>query len=112
MWDTVRQARMVSGIYHSMQILFEALILTGTGVFFGFLLAAFVTHMLGSLPLLGPLFEDTSGRSDIHLLVSFPALATSTLVLMGVGLISGLVPAIRAARLNPVQAMRNDEAAE
>lgn len=95
-------------IYILMQILFEALILTGTGAFFGFLLAAFMTHMLGSLPLLGPLFEDTSGRSDIHLLISFSALLTSTLVLMVVGLVAGLVPAIRAARLNPVQAIRNE----
>jgi putative ABC transport system permease protein len=90
------------------QILLEGLTLTAIGGILGFLLAAALTHGIGQLPLLGPLFEDTSGRSDIHLNISFVALATAGSVLIVVGLIAGFFPAWRASRLDPVQAMRSD----
>lgn len=90
------------------QILLEGLALTATGGFLGFLLAVALTRGIGSLPLLGPLFEDTSGQGDIHLGVSFSAMAVAVVVLIAVGLGAGLVPAIRAARLDPVRAMRSD----
>jgi len=90
------------------QILLEGLALTGLGGLLGFLLAAVLTRGIGRLPLLGPLFEDTSGRSDIHLAISFGALAVAAAVLILVGLAAGLFPAWRASRLDPVQAMRSD----
>jgi len=91
-----------------LQILFEGLVLTFTGGLFGFLLATGMVKLIGSLPFLGPLFEDTSGRSDIHLSVSVSALLVSGSILMVVGVIAGMIPAIRAARLNPVQAIRSE----
>jgi putative ABC transport system permease protein len=90
------------------QILLEGLVLTATGGLFGYLVAALATYMIGSLPLLGPLFEDTSGQGDIHLRLSFSALLVSSLVLIVVGLAAGIVPAIRAARLDPAQAIRSE----
>ena len=62
--------------------------------------------MLGTLPLLGPLFKDTSGTGDIHLRMSMFAVVTSTLLLETVGLVAGLLPAIRAARMDPIDALR------
>jgi putative ABC transport system permease protein len=65
-----------------------------------------VAAAVGTLPLMGPLFEDDSGRGDIHLHISIMTLVASTFVLLIVGVISGLVPAMRASKLDPVEALR------
>ena len=90
------------------QILLEGLVLTFTGGVLGFFLAAFLIKLIGQLPLLGPLFKDTSGQSDVHLAISYSALLISSLVLIAVGVVAGMIPAVRAARLDPVQAIRSE----
>ena len=82
--------------------------LTFMGGLLGFLGSAVVIKLIGSMPFLGPLFQDTSGQGDIHLAVSASALAASSLLLMAVGLIAGMIPAFRASRLDPVLAMRSE----
>jgi putative ABC transport system permease protein len=72
----------------------------------GVLLSYGVAAAVGTLPLMGPLFEDDSGTADIHLQISLATVMLSTLVLLAVGVVSGLVPALRASKLDPVDALR------
>jgi putative ABC transport system permease protein len=90
------------------QILLEGLTLTAAGGLTGFVFAAALTRAIGTLPLLGPMFDDTSGQNDIHLGISVSAVLASTIILIIVGLGASLIPAVRAARLDPAQAMRSD----
>jgi putative ABC transport system permease protein len=89
-----------------LQFLAEALALTLIGGVIGILLSNVVAASVGTLPLLGPLFEDDSGKVDIHLTISWGTVFVSTIVLILVGVVSGLVPAFRASRLDPVAALR------
>ena len=88
------------------QFLLEALAIVTFGGAIGVAVGWGLTSLIGTLPLLGPLFKNTSGAGDIHLQVSTFAVVTSTAMLEVVGLIAGLLPAIRAARLNPIEALR------
>ena len=54
----------------------------------------------------GPLFEDTSGKGDIRLIISPATAAISAAILLLVGVLSGLAPALRASHLDPAQALR------
>jgi putative ABC transport system permease protein len=58
------------------------------------------------LPILGPLYEDDSGKGDLQLRISAMTVFGSTLILVLVGVVSGLIPAIKASRLDPVVALR------
>ncbi len=88
------------------QFLLEAMAIVTGGGAIGVAVGWALTSLLGTLPLLGPLFHDSSGAGDIHLQISMFAVLTSTLMLETVGLIAGLLPAIKAARLDPIEALR------
>jgi putative ABC transport system permease protein len=89
-----------------LQFLAEALVITAIGGAIGIGLAYAASAAIGPLPLYGPLYEDTSGKGDIHLYISLGTVGVSTAILIFVGLLSGLAPAIRASHLNPVEALR------
>jgi putative ABC transport system permease protein len=89
-----------------LQFLAEALVLTMVGGALGIVLSYLVTWAMPILPILGPLYEETSGKGDLQLHISGATVLGSTLILVFVGVVSGLVPAIKASRLDPVVALR------
>jgi putative ABC transport system permease protein len=89
-----------------LQFLSETLLIMLLGGAIGVLLSYVIAAAVGTLPLMGPLFKDNSGKADIHLQVSLMTVTLSAFVLLLVGVISGLVPALRASRLDPVEALR------
>jgi len=88
------------------QFLLEAMTIVTVGGCLGIVLGFAITQFIGTLPLLGPLFKDASGAGDIHLAISGFAVITSTVLLEVVGLIAGFLPALRASRLDPIEALR------
>jgi len=88
------------------QFLAEAMTIVTAGGLLGVLIGWAVTAGIQTLPLLGPLFKDDSGNGDIHLHISRFAVVTSTVVLEVIGLFAGWLPALKASRLDPIDALR------
>ena len=88
------------------QFLLEALVLTLAAGAIGMLFSWALTSAIDTLPFLGPAYEDDSGKVDIHLVLSTGTLFMSTLILIVVGVLSGWLPAMQAANLDPVEALR------
>ena len=88
------------------QFLLEAMAIVTVGGALGVLGGYVVTEGIQTLPLLGPMFHDSTGTGDIHLRISSFAVMTSTIMLETVGLVAGLLPAIKASRMDPIEALR------
>jgi len=90
-----------------LQFLAEALAISFFGGVLGIILAYTVSISVGRLTLYSALAKHAEG-GDIRLLIDPVTLVVATVILGAVGLVSGMIPAIRASRLDPIEALRHE----
>jgi putative ABC transport system permease protein len=93
--------------YILMQFLAEALTITFIGGVLGVILAYIVALSVGRLTLYSA-FAKNGEAGDIRLIIAPSTLIASTVILGIVGLVSGMIPAFRASRLDPIEALRHE----
>jgi putative ABC transport system permease protein len=87
------------------QFLAEAMVITAAGGVLGILLSYAVSISVGTLTLYSALASHASA-GDIQLIVAPKILIIATVILALVGVASGMFPALRAANLDPIEALR------
>jgi putative ABC transport system permease protein len=87
------------------QFLAESLTITFIGGALGIILAYGVSLSVGRLTLYSAMAKNAEA-GDVSLIIAPTTLIVATLILGAVGLISGMVPAVRASRLDPIEALR------
>jgi len=88
------------------QFLLEALVLTFIGGIIGIIVSLLVTLATPPLPLYSELYKTANHEGDVFLHMSSSVVLASFIILSLVGICSGFWPALKAAKLNPIEALR------
>ena len=87
------------------QFLAEALVITAVGGIIGIALSYIISYSVGSLTLYSAMAMHAEA-GDIRLIVAPKIILIATTILCVVGIASGMFPAVRAANLDPIEALR------
>ena len=87
------------------QFLLEALVLTFAGGLIGMAVAVLLTWVIPPMPLYSGFYKTANHEGDIFLHTSSSVMLASFVILSAIGMVSGFFPALKASRMDPVEAL-------